>query len=88
MLRSKADVAKLRGKNQNATENSCHLFGTTFDVCYNRYKTVQAPGERRREVRNDTLKYILAEVLRDMREQNRCYIKYEVHQGCWHITVR
>ena len=88
VLRSKADVAKLRGKNQNATENSCHLYGTTFDVCYNRYKTVQAPGERRREVRNDTLKYILAEVLRDMREQNRCYIKYEVHQGCWHITVR
>ena len=88
VLRSKADVAKLRGKNQNATENSCHLYGTTFDVCYNRYKTVQAPGERRREVRNDTLKYILAEVLRDMREQNRCYIKYEVHQGCWHITVK
>lgn len=88
VLRSKADVAKLRGKNRNATEHSCHLYGTTFDVCYNRYKTVQAPGEHRREVRNDTLKYVLAEVLRDMREKNRCYIKYEVHQGCWHITVR
>ena len=64
------------------------MHGTTFDVCYNRYKTVQAPGEHRREVRNDTLKYVLAEVMRDMRERNRCYIKYEVHQGCWHITVR
>ena len=88
VLRSRADVARLRGKNRNATEHSCHLYGTTFDVCYNRYKTVQAPGEHRREVRNDTLKYVLAEVLRDMRAQNRCYIKYEVHQGCWHITVR
>ena len=88
VLRSRADVARLRGKNRNATEHSCHLYGTTFDVCYNRYKTVQAPGEYRREVRNDTLKYVLAEVLRDMRAQNRCYIKYEVHQGCWHITVR
>ena len=61
---------------------------TTFDVCYNRYKTVEPPGEQRRAVRNDTLKYILAEVLRDMREEKRCYVKYEVNQGCFHITVR
>ncbi|MGI6242030.1 MAG: DUF5715 family protein [Prevotella sp.] len=87
-LRTKDDVVKLRGHNGNATENSCHLYGTTFDICYNRYKTVEAPGEPRRPVRNDTLKYILAEVLRDMRESNRCYIKYEVKQGCFHITVR
>lgn len=88
VLRSKADVESLRGKNSNATQNSCHLYGTTFDVCYNRYKTVEAPGEQRRAVRNDTLKWILAEVLRDMREQGRCYVKYEVHQGCFHITVK
>lgn len=88
VLRTKDDVIKLRGHNGNATENSCHLYGTTFDICYNRYKTVEAPGESRREVRNDTLKYILAEVLRDMREAGKCYIKYEVHQGCFHISVR
>ena len=88
VLRTKDDVQRLRGHNGNATENSCHLYGTTFDVCYNRYKTVQAPGENRRAVRNDTLKYILAEVLRDMRESGRCYVKYEVKQGCFHITVR
>ena len=88
VLRSKSDVEKLRGHNGNATQNSCHLYGTTFDVCYNRYKTVEAPGEQRRAVRNDTLKYVLAEVLRDMRESGRCYIKYEVKQGCFHITVR
>lgn len=88
VLRTRDDVRRLRGHNGNATENSCHLYGTTFDVCYNRYKTVEAPGESRRQVRNDTLKYILAEVLRDMREQGRCYIKYEVKQGCFHITVR
>lgn len=88
IMRSRKDVEALRKKNRNATFNSCHLYGTTFDVCYNCYKTVMAPGEHRREVRNDTLKYVLAEVMRDMRERNRCYIKYEVHQGCWHITVR
>lgn len=88
VLRTKADVARLQRKNPNATVKSCHLYGTTFDVCYNRYKTVEAPGEHRREVRNDTLKWVLAEVLRDMRDRNRCYVKYEVKQGCWHITTR
>ena len=89
VLRTEEDVARLRGFNQNATENSCHLYGTTFDICYNRYKTVEDPdGPRRREVRNDSLKYVLSEVLRDMREQGRCYIKYEVKQGCFHMTVR
>jgi hypothetical protein len=88
VLRSKDDVERLRGHNGNATQNSCHLYGTTFDVCYNRYKTVEPPGEQRHAVRNDTLKYILAEVLRDMREEKRCYVKYEVNQGCFHITVR
>lgn len=89
VLRTREDVKKLRGYNQNATENSCHLYGTTFDICYNRYKTVSpAEGRQRRAVRNDTLKWVLSEVLRDMRENKRCYVKYEVKQGCFHITVR
>ena len=88
VLRTKEDVAKLRNYNRNATENSCHLYGTTFDICYNRYKTVQPPGEKRRMVQNDTLKWVLAEVLNDMRKQGRCYIKYEVKQSCFHITTR
>ena len=44
-------------------------------------------GPRRRQVRNDSLKWVLSEVLRDMREQKRCLVKYEVKQGCFHITV-
>ncbi len=89
VLRSEDDVVKLRRRNGNATENSCHLYGTTFDICYNRYKTVEDPeGPHRRQVQNDTLKWVLSEVLRDMRQQNRCYIKYEVKQGCFHMTVR
>ena len=89
VLRTQEDVVKLRRRNGNATENSCHLYGTTFDICYNRYKTVENPdGPHRREVRNDTLKWVLSEVLRDLREQDRCYIKYEVKQGCFHMTVR
>lgn len=88
ILRTKDDVAKLRTRNGNATENSCHLYGTTFDVCYNRYKQIQTRQQPRRQVQNDTLKWVLSEVLRDMRNRNRCLIKYEIKQGCFHITVK
>ena len=82
VLRSMEDVAKLQRHNPNATEQSCHLYGTTVDICYNRYQPLK------REVRNDTLKWVLSEVLRDKRNEGRCYIKYEVKQGCFHMTVR
>ena len=89
VLRTEEDVARLKRRNGNASEQSCHRFGTTFDICYNRYSTVSPPeGPERRTVRSDTLKWVLSEVLRDIREQGRCYVKYEVKQGCFHITVR
>lgn len=89
VLRTKDDVEKLRLHNPNATENSCHMFGTTVDIAQNRFVTIEDPdGPRRRAVTNDTLKWILTEVLRDMRESNRCYVKYERNQGCFHLTVR
>ena len=88
VLRTEGDLARLRQRNGNASEQSCHRFATTFDIAYNRYHTVCPPGEQRREVRNDTLKWVLCEVLRDLRAEGRCYIKYEVKQGCFHITTR
>ena len=89
ILRSRADLERLKEVNHNVSDNSCHLYGTTFDIGYNRYKTVCDPdGPELRAVRDDTLKWVLSEVLRDLREQGRCYVKYEVKQGCFHITTR
>lgn len=89
VLRTEDDVRRLRRINGNASEQSCHRFGTTFDISYNRYHTVSPPDEpARRAVRNDSLKFILSEVLRDIRAEGLCYVKYEVKQGCFHITVR
>ena len=84
VLRSEDDVKRLRLSNKNATEQSCHLYGTTFDINYNTYAAVSA----QRTVGDDKLKYVLSEVLRDLRQQGRCYIKYEKRQPCFHITVR
>lgn len=83
VLRSEEDVTRLRRSNHNATEQSCHLYGTTFDINYNLYNAVG-----RRSAPSDKLKYVLSEVLNDFRQQGRCYIKYEVRQPCFHITVR
>lgn len=82
VLRTREDVDNLRKRNHNATENSCHLYGTTFDIAYNHYEPVT------REVRNDTLKWVLSEVLNDLRHNGRCYVKHEKRQGCFHITTR
>ena len=68
-------------KNVNASANSAHVYGTTFDVAYARYK-----GAEKEET--DKLKSVLAEVLQDLRKQKKCYVRYEFKQGCFHITVR
>lgn len=90
MLRTEDDVARLRRHNVNASDQSCHRYGTTFDVSYSKYQPVIDPSNpaATRSVRDDTLKWVLSEVLRDARQQGLCYVKYEVKQGCFHITAR
>ena len=31
---------------------------------------------------------VMAEVLRDLKNAGRCYVKYEIKQACFHITAR
>lgn len=89
LLRTEDDVARLRRYNGNASPNSAHRYGTTFDIAYNKYRMVQDPSQPKvRPVRDDTLKYVLSEVLNDARRQGLCYVKYEKRQGCYHITAR
>lgn len=87
VLRTQDDVKRLRKRNVNASPNSAHFYGTTFDISYRRFKKVE--DERpMQDVGADTLKLVLAEVLRDLRKAEKCYIKYELKQGCFHITAR
>lgn len=81
VLRTNGTVKKLRKTNVNASANSAHVYGTTFDVAYARYK-----GAKKEET--DKLKSVLAEVLQDLRKREKCYVRYEFKQGCFHITVR
>lgn len=85
ILRTHDDIKKLRRKNGNSSLNSAHLFGTTFDVAYARF---EKKDEDDPNVPEDKLKAVLAEVLRDLQKQGKCYVRYEVKQGCFHITAR
>ena len=90
VLRTQEDVKYLqRSGNINSTTQSCHCYGTTFDISWKRFEQVaDKDGRPMQEVGADTLKMVLSEVLRDVRLAKRCYIKYERKQGCFHITTR
>lgn len=84
LLRVDDDIKKLRRRNVNAIENSAHSYGTTFDITYRRFDAAD-PGF---VISEDALRNLLAEVLYNLREEGLCYVKYEVKQGCFHITAR
>lgn len=89
VLRTKEDVKRLRRHNGNASENSAHFYGTTFDVSWKRFQKVEdEDGRPLQDVSSDTLKLVLSEVLRDLKRAEKCYVKYELKQGCFHITAR
>ncbi len=89
VLRTEKDVRRLRRVNCNASENSCHQYGTTFDICYNSfYRVIDPEDSSQKQVWDGRLKDVLAEVLRDLRNRGTCYVRYEARQACFHITAR
>ena len=84
VLRTQETVRQLRKTNVNSSENSCHCYGTTFDISYFTY----SPPQVGKEASVDKMRQILYQVAYDMKKQGRCYVKYEKQQTCLHITVR
>ncbi len=80
-LRTDADIKRLRRRNVNATRESCHRYGTTFDITYVRFADCG-------KVPDHKLKADLARALYDMKIAGHCYVKYEYRQSCFHVTVR
>ena len=86
VLRTQDDVKHLqKSGNINATSNSCHCYGTTFDLAYYRYNKVTRTREYMHE---DNLKLVLGQVLLNHQRAGKIYVKYEHKQACFHITVR
>jgi len=86
VTRTVADVSQLRKRNINSSANSAHQYGTTIDISWVRYTKIDEKDTL--NIDNDRLKMVLATVLRDLQRDQRCYIKHERKQGCFHITAR
>lgn len=86
VLRTQEDVKYLqRSGNINSTTQSCHCYGTTFDLAYMRYDKVTHTHMYMHE---DNLKLVLGQVLLNHQRAGKIYVKYEWKQSCFHITVR
>jgi hypothetical protein len=69
-------VKELRQNNGNAIENSAHLKGKTIDISYlfNNKHVKQ--------------KDLFIKALSKLKDEGLCYVKFEVHMKCLHITCR
>ena len=86
ILRTQEDVKYLqRSGNINSTTQSCHCYGTTFDLAYMRYDKV---ARTHMYMHEDNLKLVLGQVLLNHQRAGKIYVKYEWKQSCFHITVR
>lgn len=86
VLRTQEDIKYLqRSGNINSVTQSCHCYGTTFDLAYMRYNKVSCTHTYMHE---DNLKLVLGQVLLNHQRAGKIYVKYEWKQSCFHITVR
>lgn len=83
VLRTAASVRELRKVNVNATEESTHQYGTTFDISYSDFPHDPTTPV----VEQEDLKNLLGEVLADLRRDSCCLVKYEKTSPCFHVTA-
>lgn len=85
MTRKTENIRSLRRFNQNASANSPHLYGNAFDISYKRFivrKWVLTNCDKK------FLKEALAEVIWQLRAENKCWATYEKVQNCYHVVSR
>ena len=85
MTRKADNIKSLRRYNHNASSNSPHLYGNTFDISYKRFiarKWILTNCDKK------FLKEALAEVIMQLRTENKCWATYEKVQNCYHVVVR
>ena len=84
ILRTEEDVTRLqKSGNPNASDNSAHCYGTTFDITYTKYDREEETDEFMQPFE---LTKVLGEVLRDEKDAGRILVKYEKKEHCFHIT--
>lgn len=87
LLRTGESQRKLGRSNYNASSNSSHLYGTTFDITYAR--VFRKPKlQEDLEIEDGPAIKLLSEAIGELRKEGRCVVVTERRERCFHITVR
>lgn len=86
LLRTEESQKSLGRSNGNASRNSTHLYGTTFDIPYSYVIKKPFPWTERKVAEANVIK-LLSETLGELREEGRCLVVTEKKEKCFHITV-
>ncbi len=86
LLRTKENQSRLSRSNGNATSNSSHMYGTTFDIPYFTLVKRTLLWEEA-EVTDGRASKLLSEAIGELRKEGRCVVVTERNETCFHITV-
>jgi len=87
MLRTGESQSRLSKSNVNASSNSSHLYGTTFDITYARVFTKPKLGKDYEILDGPAIK-LLSDVIGELSKEGRCLVVTERRERCFHITVK
>jgi transcriptional regulatory protein LevR len=86
LLRTKESQKSLSRSNMNASSNTSHLYGTTFDIAYRSVSKKPLPFINV-EVSDAKAIRLLSETIGELRRERRCVVVTERIEKCFHITV-
>jgi hypothetical protein len=86
LLRTKESQKSLSRSNTNASSNTSHLYGTTFDIAYRSVAKKTFPFMTI-EVYDAKAIKLLSEAIGELRRERRCVVVTERIEKCFHITV-
>jgi hypothetical protein len=86
LLRTKESQKSLSRSNTNASSNTSHLYGTTFDIAYRSVAKRPLPWMTV-EVYDAKAIKLLSEAIGELRRERRCVVVTERIEKCFHITV-
>ncbi len=87
LLRTRESQKRLSRSNMNASSNSAHLFGTTFDITYKSLIRKSSFGKKR-VVSDPAALKLLSDVIGELQKEKKLVVVTERKEACFHITVR
>lgn len=85
VLRTRESQKRLSRSNINATRESSHLFGTTFDISWKNLVKRNFWGKQKTISSPEAVK-ILSETIGDLRREGMLVVVTEYKEACFHIT--